>query len=89
MKKGEEMAQIKIGNKMVEYISMIPLQMNHGDTIYKYKGNSGICYKYDLSNSIDQQKYEMDMSAQLNDSLKIDVRIDLDRNMNQYGGGIE
>lgn len=83
------MAQIKIGNKMVEYTSMFPLLMNHGNTICKYKGNSGICYKYDLSNSIDRQKYEMDLSAQTNDSLKIDVRIGLDRNMNQYGGGIE
>lgn len=83
------MAQITIGNKVVEYTSMFPLQINHGNSTYKYKGSSGICYKYDLSNSIDQQKYEMDMSAQMNDSLKIDVRIDLDRNMNQYGGGIE
>lgn len=83
------MAQIKIGNKMVEYASMSPLLMNHGNTNYKYKGNSGIFYKYDLSNAIDQQKYEMDLSAQMNDSLKINVQIDLDRNTNQYGGGIE
>jgi|GEM_PF-3293326 len=83
------MAQIKIGNKMVEYTSMFPLQINNGNTMYKYKGNSGICYQYDLNDSMDAQAYNMDLSAQMDDSLKIDVRVGLDRNMNQYGGGIE
>lgn len=83
------MEQIKIGNKMVEYASMSPLQMNYENINYKYKGNSELCYKYDLSDFLDRQMYEMDLSTQIDDSLKIDVRIDLDRSMNQYGGGIE
>ena len=83
------MAQIKIGNQMVEYTSMFSLPMNSGDAIYRYKGNSGLCYKYDLSNSIDRQRYEMDLSAQMSDSINIDTRIYLDRGMSQYGGGIK
>lgn len=87
--KGEEMAQIRIGNQMVEHIGMLSLQNNSGELIYKYKGNSGLCYKYDLSNLMDRQKYEMDLSSQMSDSVKIDSRILLDRGMNQYGGGIQ
>lgn len=83
------MPQIKIANKMIEYTHMHPMTMNTGDTIYKYKGNSGVCYKYDLSKALDRQSYEMDLSAHLNDSIKIELGIDMDRRIGQYGGGIK
>ena len=89
-KKGEEMAQIKIGDQMVEYTIMFPLQTNSGDAIYKYKGNSGLCYKYDLSNPIDRQRYEMDFLAQSSDIIKtVNIKVSSDRGINQYGGGIQ
>ena len=54
---------------------------------YKYQGSSGAKYKYDLSNDIDRMKYDMDESAKIKDSINADPRIEMDRDMGQYGGG--
>ena len=58
---------------------------------YKYKGSMGNRYKYDLSQPGDQLKYELDVGAQLKDSIKIPIRpsVDLERSLGQYGGGID
>jgi len=54
----------------------------------KYQGMSGAKYKYDLSRSSDKMKYGMDIEAQINDRLSVDPRVDLDKKMGQFGGGI-
>lgn len=59
------------------------------DSEYKYRGSSGLKYKYDLSRPSDQMHYEMDLSAQMGDSMSIDIRRDQDRSMGQYGAGIK
>ncbi|MEA3240494.1 MAG: hypothetical protein U9P37_02785 [Pseudomonadota bacterium] len=58
---------------------------------YKYKSSMGNRYKYDLSQPGDQLKYELDVGAQLKDSIKIPIRpsVDLERSLGQYGGGID
>ena len=59
------------------------------DAEYKYSGSSGLKYKYDLSRPYDQMRYETDLSAQMRDSMNIDIRRDRDRSMGQYGAGIK
>ncbi|SFG33467.1 hypothetical protein SAMN05518801_11755 [Novosphingobium sp. CF614] len=54
-----------------------------------YRGLSGSSYKYDLSDPGQQMRYEMDPMAQMQDSISIDPRRDIDRSIGQYGGGIE
>lgn len=51
-----------------------------------YRSSFGSTYQYDLSMPMDQLQYSVDMGAQLKDS--IDPRVELDRSMGQYGGGI-
>jgi len=58
---------------------------NNTTNDYKYESNTGTKYKYDLSKPSDRLRYEVDPSAQLRDS--INPRVDLDRDMGQYGGG--
>ena len=48
---------------------------------------SGQCYQYDLSNSVDQRRYELDPGAQLRD--EIHPGICIDRNLGQYGVGVQ
>lgn len=57
---------------------------------YKYQGYSGTKYKYDLSKPMDKMKYDMDFNAQMTDELK-DYKpgVQMDREMGQYGGGIQ
>ena len=55
----------------------------------KYESSSGVKYKYDLSNPSDRVMYDVDPAAQLNDSINVDPRVDIDRSLGQYGGGIE
>ena len=52
-----------------------------------YHSSSGTRYKYDLSNPSDQALYEADAAAQARDSAN--PRVQLDREMGQYGGGAE
>jgi hypothetical protein len=54
---------------------------------YPYESTSGTRYKYDLSKPSDQIKYEVDPAAQLRDS--INPRVEMDRDLWQYGGGAE
>jgi hypothetical protein len=51
-----------------------------------YRGSSGAMYQYDLSTPSGQLRYSVDPGAQLRDS--IDPRVDLDRGLGQYGGGV-
>lgn len=54
----------------------------------EYQGSFGTRYQYDLSDPSDAIRYSMDPSAKLNDSISLDPRVDLDRSIGQYGGGI-
>jgi hypothetical protein len=54
----------------------------------RYQGSFGTRYKYDLSRPSDQFRYQMDPGAQLRDQIQIDPRVDLDRSLGQYGGGV-
>lgn len=54
---------------------------------YKYQGSSGAKYKYDLSKPMDKLNYETDSMQQMKDSYNPDARIQMDRDMGQYGGG--
>jgi len=58
-----------------------------GNPNYRYKSYTGQKYQYDLSNPSDKLRYDVDPSAQLRDSINPSPRIDLDRDMGQYGGG--
>lgn len=53
-----------------------------------YTSNSGTKYQYDLTSPQDQNRYSIDSSAQIRDSLNVNPRSQLDRSMGQYGGGI-
>lgn len=57
---------------------------------YKYKSTTGNRYKYDLSKPGDQIKYELDLDAQMKDSLRIPVNpsVEIDRDIGQHGGGL-
>ena len=61
----------------------------YGNPNYRYEGISGQRYQYDLSNPSDQIRYEVDPGAQLRDEINPSPRIELDRDMDQYGGGAE
>ncbi len=54
---------------------------------YPYKSSSGQRYKYDLNKPGDKIRYEVDPGAQVKDS--INPRVELDRDLGQYGGGAE
>jgi hypothetical protein len=60
----------------------------YGDQKYQYRGSSGAQYQYDLSKPSDQLRYEVDVNAQMRDQLSVDPRRDLDRGLDQRGGGI-
>jgi hypothetical protein len=60
----------------------------YGDQKYKYRGSSGAQYQYDLSKPSDQLRYELDLNAQMRDQLSVDPKRDLDRGLDQRGGGI-
>jgi ankyrin repeat protein len=53
----------------------------------RYKAASGQCYQYDLSKKEDQRLYELDPGAQLRD--EIHPGISFDRDLGQYGGGVQ
>jgi hypothetical protein len=54
---------------------------------YPYESSSGTRYKYDLSKPGDQLRYEVDPGAQIRDS--VNPRVEIDRGLEQYGGGSE
>lgn len=58
---------------------------------YKYKGSSGTRYKYDLSKPGDKIRYELDVGAQIRDNIYMPIKpgVEIDRGLNQYGGGVE
>jgi len=60
----------------------------YGNPNYRYQGSSGTQYQYDLSRPADQLRYELDLGAQMRDELSVDPRRDLDRDLDQWGGGI-
>lgn len=53
-----------------------------------YESTSGTKYKYDLNNPSDKIMYDVDPSAQLQDSINVNPNVQLDRNIGEYGGGI-
>ncbi len=59
------------------------------DSESKYESSTGVRYKYDLSSPSDKIMYDVDPAAKLNDSLNVDPRVNIDRGLGQYGGGIE
>ena len=66
--------------------SYLPVAADELDESNLYRGPSGTLYKYDLSNPSDQLRYSVDPGAQLRDL--IDPRVELDRSLGQYGGGV-
>jgi len=54
---------------------------------YKYIGNSGTKYKYDLNDDSDRIKYEYDLDAQFNDEMNANPGVEIDNDFGQYGGG--
>ncbi|MGO9019184.1 MAG: hypothetical protein ACLQVJ_12640 [Syntrophobacteraceae bacterium] len=58
-----------------------------GQPNYRYRRYSGKEYQYDLSKPQDRIRYETDPSAQIRDEINVDPRIELDRELGQYGGG--
>ncbi len=67
---------------------MMPRKSREEDE-YKYRGSSGARYKYDLSIPTDAMRYEMDLKAQMQDSMSLDLKRDRDRGLGQWGGGIK
>jgi hypothetical protein len=63
-----------------------PFEMRSGDQLYQ--GASGAFYKYDLGNLIDQIRFDVDPLAQLKDSINVDPRVEIDRGIGEYGGGV-
>jgi len=57
---------------------------------YKYESFSGSRYKYDLSDPGDRIDYQLDIGAQIDDKINMPInpRVKMDRNLNQYGGGL-
>ena len=62
-------------------------QRSADESKYRYRSSSGARYQYDLSNPGDQIRYEVDVGAQLRDS--VSPRRELDVGLGQHGGGIE
>lgn len=60
-----------------------------GEPNYRYEGMSGQNYQYDLSDPGDRMDYQMDLDAQMRDRINPSPGIDLDQQMNQYGGGAD
>ena len=54
---------------------------------YKYQSLTGNKYKYDLSDPADRIEYSVDPESQLYD--RVNPIIEIDRNLGQYGGGIQ
>lgn len=53
-----------------------------------YESTSGTKYQYDLSNPTDKLSYDTDLDAKMRDSLNINLNVELDRALGQFGGGI-
>jgi hypothetical protein len=53
-----------------------------------YQSNTGTSYQYDMSNPSDRLGYSVDPGAQMRDRLSVNPSRSLDREMGQYGGGI-
>jgi hypothetical protein len=53
-----------------------------------YESSFGTKYQYDLSDPSDSIDYSVDLDAQMRDQLSVDPNRNLDRGMNEYGGGI-
>lgn len=53
-----------------------------------YESSSGNRYQYNLSDPGDSIEYELDSSAQRRDRMNVDPTVDIDRGLNEHGGGI-
>jgi hypothetical protein len=53
-----------------------------------HQSYTGLNYKYDLSNPADKLMYDVDPAAKVMDGINVDPRVNIDRSMGQYGGGI-
>ena len=53
-----------------------------------YQAPTGTQYQYDLNRQNDQIRYQNDQRAQQRDSLSVDPRRELDRDLGISGGGI-
>ncbi len=61
----------------------------YGNPQYRYEGLSGTRYQYDLSDPCDRLEYQLDLDAQMRDRINPNPGIQLDRELDQYGGGAE
>jgi hypothetical protein len=61
----------------------------NGDPNYRYESNTGTKYQYDLSDPMDRIEYSTDVDAQFRDKMNINPMVDMDRDMGQFGGGVE
>lgn len=50
---------------------------------------SGQRYQYDLSDPIEQLDYQLDLDAQMRDQINPSPMINMDQDMNNYGGGAQ
>jgi hypothetical protein len=53
-----------------------------------YESSFGNKYEYDLSRPIDRIRYNLDLGAQLRDSIDVNPTRNLERGLGQYGGGV-
>lgn len=53
-----------------------------------YESSFGRKYEYDLSKPVDKIRYQTDERAKLRDSLDVDPRREIERDLGQQGGGI-
>lgn len=58
-----------------------------GNPNYRYRGQSGQTYQYDLNRPQDRTRYELDPGAQIKDSVTVNPKIDFDNAAGQRGGG--
>ncbi len=87
---------ISATTSMAECIGAVVMGKCHGTEVKRlgsrddtsYTSTSGTRYQYDLSSPLDQNRYQIDSSAQIRDALNVNPRNQLDRSMGQYGGGI-
>jgi 1,4-alpha-glucan branching enzyme len=54
---------------------------------YPYESTTGTRYQYDLTKPGDQIRYKVDPAAQIRDN--VNPRVEIDRQLHQYGGGSE
>lgn len=66
-----------------------PYDNNNEDSNRGYESSFGNRYEYDLSRPSDRIRYEVDPAAQLRDSIDVSPSRELERDLGQYGGGVD